>query len=81
MAIFIGKKRVTPAWEEAWLSGEPEHHQENKEDGDSLFCKIHGAKQRVLVLDDLKGCLLLFFFPFPNAKVLPEAAGRGRGSV
>lgn len=79
LPIFVGEKRVTPAWEEAWLSSEPEHHQNNKEDSDGDFCKAHGAQQLVLGLDDLEGCLLSLFLPFPKAKVLPEAAGRSGG--
>lgn len=79
LPFFIGESCVTPAWEEAWLSREPEHHQQDKQGSDSLLCKTHGSQQPVLSLDDLEGSLLLFLFPFPKAKVLPEAAGRGRG--
>lgn len=79
--MFVGKSQVAPAKKKARLPGEPENHQGEKEHGDSLFCKGHGAQQPVFQLDDAVGCPLFLPLLTPNAKVLPEAAGREAGAA
>ena len=81
LPILIGKSQVTPAGEKAWLPSEPEHHQQDEEEGDSLFCEVHGAQQLVLSPDDFESCSLLIPALVPQAKVLPEAAGGGGDSL
>ena len=81
LPILIGKSQVTPACEKAWFPSEPEHHQQDKEEGDSLFREVYGAQQLVLSPDDFESCSLLILALFPQAKVLPEAAGGGGDSL
>lgn len=80
-SLVIGKSQVSPTKEEAWLPGEPEEDQDDKEKGDSYFGEGHGAQPPVLCLDDSEGCLLLTSCLFAHAEVLPEAAGRGAGQL
>lgn len=79
--ISIRKSQFAPAREKARLPGEPEQHQKNKKDSDSFFCKGHRSQLPVLSLDDFEACTPLLLRLSLNAKVPPEAAGRGERTV
>lgn len=80
-SISIDKSQFAPATVKAWLPGEPEQHQNNKEEGNSFFRKGHRTQLPVLSLDDLDACTPLLLRLSLNAKVPPEAAGREEGTV
>lgn len=64
-----------PAWHEARLASEPQHHQQHEHGEDASLSEGHGAQLLELVLDHLAGFTVLLRNLPSAAKRLLEAAG------
>lgn len=47
------EEHIGPAWNEAWCPGEPQDHQQDKDDEHCDLCELHRSQFFVLVLHHL----------------------------